>query len=262
VFHKRYAKRRVVHDYRAIAAKVSCVTVLNTAMAQRMHERFGDLFHTVTIPNGIEDDWLAAPGESAKDILLCAGRLSADKCYGLAVAAYAGSASRQYYPLVIIGEGENEQAIIDQAQRHQIDIVKALPSRTRANTLYLAGYRSGEEKRQLFARARLFLHPSRFEAFGIVLLEAMAQGAMPLCAGLATYRSQFPTPPFELCYVDEAQAPAWTSAIDDAIASPQLEQHCNGNRKAVANFAWSRIFERYMDCYQMALAPRKPDALQ
>ncbi len=260
-FHKRYDKKRVVRAYRTIADKVSCVTVLNKAMEHRIHECFGNLFRTIIIPNGIENDWLVSPdGGTPKDILLCAGRLSPDKCYELAVAAYAGSASRQQYPLVIMGEGDNESAILAEAHSHQINIVRGLPTTTSANTLYLPGYQTGSSKKALFARALLFLHPSRFEAFGIVLLEAMAQQALPICADLATYRSQFSAPDFHLCYVAEFTVADWARAIDDNAGLPTLTALGRDNYKAVSCFAWSHIFKRYLNCYQAAVADKRPDA--
>ncbi len=262
VFHKRYRKKRVIRAYRAIGPRVSCLTVLNAAMADAARQRFGKLFEIVTIPNGIEDDWLNEATGGPRDILLCAGRLSQDKCYDLAVDAYAASSTRRQLPLVIAGEGEAEGEIIARAHANHINIVRGMPDEAAPDTLYLAGYQTGSNKRQLFARARLFLHPSRFEAFGIVLLEAMAQGAMPLCADLPTYRSQFPPPGYRLHYVDRAEASPWARAIDTCALSPELATWCRNNRQAVKAFAWSNIFEQYMDCYRTAMADAGQDALQ
>jgi glycosyltransferase involved in cell wall biosynthesis len=38
------------------------------------------------------------------------------------------------------------------------------------------GYVSEKEKRRLLSEAKVFVHPSRFETFGISILEAMAAG--------------------------------------------------------------------------------------
>lgn len=256
VFHRRYQKRRLVRQYRRLAGKVSCVTVLNPAMQEALRQRFGDLFSTVTIANGIEDSWLTDDLAGQRDILLGVGRLSADKCYGLALDAYAASSSRQHYPLVIAGDGDEQHKLARSAQAHGIDAQYAMPDTAIPNTLYLTGYRSESSKKALYARARLFLHPSRFEAFGIVLLEAMAQGALPLCAGLATYQSQFPAGEFTLDYI-APDIQAWASAIDQRCSSGDLSPLVEANRKSLGSFCWSQIFERYMNVYSRALQERK-----
>lgn len=256
VFHKRYKKNRVIAAYRRFAANISCVTVLNSAMAETLELRFGELFKVVTIGNGIDDSWLRDPPSPHKDILLCAGRLSADKCYDLAITAYAACSSRERYALVIAGAGDTEAELRALARQLSITIVNGMPGSDDANpnTVYFTGYQTGAVKKSLFARARLFLHPSRLEAFGIVLLEAMAQQALPLCASLATYHSQFPAQQFQLHYEATAEAQDWARAIDQWTDSPQLGALCKHNHIAVEQFAWSHIFQRYLDCYELAIA--------
>jgi glycosyltransferase involved in cell wall biosynthesis len=254
IFHKRYRKQRVICAYRRFADKVSCVTVLNTAMADALQQRFGSLFAAEIIPNGIEDSWLAAPPERQKDILLGAGRLSADKCYDLAIDAYAASQSRQHLALVIAGEGDTEAELEARASAQQLAVLREMPTKARANTVYFSGYQTGANKMELFARARLLLHPSRFEAFGIVLLEAMAQKALPVCADLPTYRSQFAADRFHLQYITPYEVQAWARGIDECGDAAELAAAVAANHSAVAAFAWSRIFQRYLACYQAAAA--------
>lgn len=260
VFHKRYEKKRVIRAYRRFSHKVSYVTVLNEAMAATMRQRFGNMFKLVTIPNGIEDSWLQSEPARPRDILLGAGRLSTDKRYDLAIDAYAASTSRHSLPLVIAGEGETGEQIAARARKHDIDVVKDMPRQATANTLYLPGYQTGNNKKQLFSRARLFLHPSQFEAFGIVLLEAMAQGALPLCADLATYRSQFPAQDFQLVYVPELAAGQWAAAIDQWSGYGELATLTSANREATRQFAWSAIFEKYFQCYSNAVTSHDENA--
>jgi glycosyltransferase involved in cell wall biosynthesis len=259
IFHKRYKKPRVIAAYRRFANNINCVTVLNSAMAETLEQRFGQLFKVVIIANGIEDSWLQDQPSPHKDILLCAGRLSADKCYDLAITAYAASSSRERYPLVIAGAGDTEAELRSRATERGIAIVNGMPSSAGAtpNSVYFTGYQTGAAKKALFARARLFLHPSRLEAFGIVLLEAMAQQALPVCANLATYHSQFPAQQFHLHYVPTYDTQDWASAIDQYADSPQLGALCEDNRIAVEHFAWSHIFRRYLDCYELAMADRR-----
>ncbi len=261
VFHKRYKKPRVIAAYQRFAKRVYCVTVLNSAMEYTLKQRFGSMFKSVVVANGIADEWLRDEPRSSRDILLCVGRLSADKCYDLAIDAYAASAARHRYGLVIAGSGATREELEACARTQQLAIVDAAPpANAAANTVYFAGYQIGVNKKALFARARLLLHPSRFEAFGIVLLEAMAQYALPLCANLETYRSQFPPPEFYVAYVEQPLASEWARVIDHNSERPDLATLTSANQQAVQRFAWSRIYQQYYACYEAALAASQAPA--
>jgi glycosyltransferase involved in cell wall biosynthesis len=80
----------------------------------------------------------------------------------------------QKYHLTIMGETKDDLRYFDKIEA----MVKA--KRLENNILFL-GFLRGSEKRKQYENADIFVHPSRAEGFGIVLLEAMGFG-LPIVA--------------------------------------------------------------------------------
>jgi glycosyltransferase involved in cell wall biosynthesis len=254
--NKRYQKRRVVSAYRRIAPRVSAVTVLHTGMEAIIRRNFGDIFRISVIPTGLDDSWLQAPAAQVRDLFLTVGRLGEDKRPELAITAYARSKSRQHCGLAMVGEGELKPQLAALARESGLVVAEHAPQQDVGNTVFFCGYQSGAALRALYARSRLLLHPSRTEAFCLVLLEAMAMGALPVCDNLDTYKSQFANTPCKVVFVENPVPETWAAAIDDWAQSVQIAELAEVNRTAVARFAWSPVFAMYQHCYEDALASR------
>ena len=93
-------------------------------------------------------------------VMLCVGRLAAEKGLGLALQAYRALQARiPAARMVMVGEGPQHGALAD-----------AYPD------VIFAGTKHGEELASHYASADVFLFPSLTETFGNVVLEAMASG--------------------------------------------------------------------------------------
>lgn len=100
---------------------------------------------------GVHDD---AP------VMLCVGRLAAEKGLGLALQAFRALQARiPAARMVLVGDGPQRGALAE-----------AYPD------VIFAGIRHGEELAAHYASADVFLFPSLTETFGNVVLEAMASG--------------------------------------------------------------------------------------
>lgn len=98
-------------------------------------------------------------------VLLCVGRLAAEKNLGLALQAFRALQARiPAARMVMVGDGPQRGALAD-----------AYPG------VIFAGTRRGEELAAHYASADVFLFPSLTETFGNVVLEAMASG-LPVVA--------------------------------------------------------------------------------
>ena len=98
------------------------------------------------------------------DIILCVGRIDANKCLGLAVEALAILSNSGKKPeLWIVGDGPEKESVALQAQQ------LGLQSQVR-----FFGYRQDVE--ELFNRAALVSLTSHFEGFPNVLIEAISHG--------------------------------------------------------------------------------------
>jgi glycosyltransferase involved in cell wall biosynthesis len=108
----------------------------------------------VVTPNGI--DPVFTPGEGSRSYVLTVGVIEARKNQLAALAA----ATQVGLPLVVVGP-EKDRALADALRR---------------GGARLEGYVEPERLADLYRGAACLVHPSRFEGFGLPVLEAMACG--------------------------------------------------------------------------------------
>ncbi len=111
---------------------------------------------------------LPAKGFSlAKDIdILGVGNLIPLKDYALFIRLVASlKEQRPNLKAVLIGEGTEREKLEQMIKQHQLE-----------RHLKLTGAIDRAEVIKYMARSRVFLHPSTYESFGFVFLEALAQG--------------------------------------------------------------------------------------
>jgi glycosyltransferase involved in cell wall biosynthesis len=111
------------------------------------------------------------------------GRLTHKKGFDLLLKAFAQTESAEDIDLIIAGKGEEENALIQQAQQLGLE-----------RRVHFRGQASPEEVVRLLNGCLFVVVPSRREPFGIVALEALAAGK-PLLAtktgGLAEFLAEF-----------------------------------------------------------------------
>lgn len=146
-----------------------CVTVLTQADKQVIGNK---LYNVVVMPNPLSLTPISAVPQKEK-IILAAGRLEASytKGFDLLVEAW-GKIANQYpdWILEIAGHGTSRQI----AEFNQLLVKNKCKDRVK-----LLGFQQNMEP--LYKRASIFVLSSRYEGFGMVLVEAMSQG----CACIA-----------------------------------------------------------------------------
>ena len=108
----------------------------------------------------LDDEWF---GADQPPVILSVGRLTAQKDYGTLLRAFAAVRKTQPTRLMILGEGEERQALEQLAEELGIQEDIALPGFVRNPYRYMRA-------------AAVFVLSSRWEGFGNVLAEAMACG--------------------------------------------------------------------------------------
>lgn len=178
---------------------------------------------------GIPDD---AP------LVVAVGRLIAQKDHPTLLHAFARA--HQHHPnarLAILGNGPLEAATRALVQELSLDDVVVLPGRL--------------EIRDWLARADVFAHSSRWEGFGIVLLEAML-AALPVVATRVSAVPEIVVPGETGLLVEEGDAKALGAALDDLLADPERARSmgAKGLERARTDFSVARMVERTLEVYR------------
>jgi glycosyltransferase involved in cell wall biosynthesis len=147
--------------------------VVETELEGRLVAQFARPERIRVIPPGVDlEGWrsdppTAPPPNLPKEFLLFAGRVASNKGLPVLVEALARIPESERLPLVIMGPDWGERARLE-----------ALAERlgVRAWVQFLGHVPGAARHREVFRRARLFVLPSEWEAFGLVLLESMAAG--------------------------------------------------------------------------------------
>jgi len=126
------------------------------------------------------------------------------------------------------------------------------PALDRSDVLRL-GYVGDDELARLYRGADVVAYPSRFEGFGIPILEAMASG-VPVVA--SSHPSMDEAAGDAALRADPDDPAAWTAAIDEAARS--RDALVARGRDQVARFSWRETGATYLRGFEAALAAKMP----
>ncbi len=113
--------------------------------------------------------------------------------------------------------------------------------------VHFPGYLPREELPYWYNAATLFVYPSRFEGFGLPVLEAMACGT-PVIAARA---SSLPEVVGEAgVLVSPEDVPGWATALRRVLEDKALQHHlAELARQRAAHFSWKRTAQRTLSVY-------------
>jgi glycosyltransferase involved in cell wall biosynthesis len=188
-----------------------------------------------------------APFRAGGPVFLYVGRYTAVKRLSLLISAHARAVERlgKPAPLVLVGghpgewEGEHPLATARRIGNRQV---------------FLAGWRPHEELPRALSAADALVLPSVAEAFGLVLVEAMA-------CGLPVIACRTPGP---AAIVDDGKT-GWLIPPDDegalvdsllSAATGEQERRARGRHAQTASrqYDWAKIAPRYASLYEELLA--------
>ncbi|MEA2495745.1 MAG: hypothetical protein QOJ29_3656 [Thermoleophilaceae bacterium] len=128
-----------------------------------------------------------------------------------------------------------------------IDAGESEPIRAAAPDVELPGYVSDDQLDALIRGADLLVHPSLYEGFGLILVEAMARDT-PLVVANATALPE--TAGDAALYFEPLDAGALADAIQRALADPQ--PLIKAGRRRVAELSWQRTAAETLVVYREA----------
>ena len=134
---------------------------------------------------------------------------------------------------------------------------KALARSGLSSDVELVGYIGEEEKTYCLRHCEAFVYPSRYEGFGLPILEAMKMGS-PVVASRA---ASIPEVGGDCClYFDPESAEDLASQIELLLRSPELRSQMreNGYRRA-QTFDWAMTARATVDRYEALLSQKNSD---
>lgn len=179
--------------------------------------------------------WGAGPEDC---VLLCVGRLAAEKNLGLLAEAFEKArVQRPSLRLVLVGDGPMREAL----QRRLPDA-------------HFAGTRTGVDLGRHYASADLFVFPSLTETFGNVTLEALSSG-LPVVAFNCAAAGRFVIPGRQGWLAPPDQPHQFLEAVLDAVKLDASKIRAMGEaaRASLVHHGWEQVVGQFEVCLLEAL---------
>ncbi|MCI4320558.1 MAG: glycosyltransferase family 4 protein [Thermoplasmata archaeon] len=231
----------------ATAYRHAAALVVETELEARLVGEFAPRHLIHVIPPGIDlEPWSADAGappsqELPPRYLLYAGRIASNKGLPTLVTALARLPPSVRVPLVLMGPDWGERAALEHLA-DQLGVSKEV--------VWLGHVPDERQHREVFRRATLFVLPSEWEAFGLVLLEAMAAG----CPIVATEVGAVPE------VLEQGRAgrlvpygdpDRLAGAIQELLEDPAKAQGfaVRGTQR-VTQYGWEQAVDRHLELYR------------
>ena len=232
------------HGLRLMLKRATAVTACSRSVLDDLHAFSRINGSTEVIPNGVDigefDD--ADPEKGFGRYVLALGRLVPQKGFDVLVQAFANE-TLSGLNLVIAGEGFERAKL--EAQAHDLGA---------AARVHLLGTVDRPQVARLMAGARIFAFPSRGEAFGIALLEAMAAG-VPSVAAAAGGVPELAVDGENALLVEAGNTGQLAAAIARLDHDPVLrERLVTGGKRTAQRLSWERVSARYASVYDRVAA--------
>jgi alpha-1,3-mannosyltransferase len=227
--------------------KAASTVVPNSAADER---RFGPFARrSVRIDNAIDfEKFSRVVRKPIAGQLVTVGRLSANKnMEGLLNVFAAAHAQRPDLTLTVVGDGALRANLQAQAKALGVDGAIRWPGAVDDDALLDA-----------LATAQLFVSATRYEGFGLALLEAMAAGVVPVVNDIEAFRSIVVQHEngFLVDYTDvNKTAKQWLEAL--ALANSQYALISRQAQQRAKTYDWSIAIEKFEAVYAASIKESK-----
>jgi glycosyltransferase involved in cell wall biosynthesis len=231
LFARRHPRVRALHLLPGVghrrffrSVRPDDVVFLGQRGAERAQRKWG--LTIPSLPLGVDEAFFGAPRPAPVDRrVVFVGRLDGSKRVDWLADLFAGSdLAERGYSLELIGDGPLGDAL---AARHG-----------HTPGLHLLGRRGADEVAATLREARLLLHPTELESFGLTILEAMAAGTPVVTHALPSIRAWAGDHP---CYAAHLDRSAWLDAIAQFEDPATWVSTSTRNAAFARGFGWDAI---------------------
>jgi glycosyltransferase involved in cell wall biosynthesis len=206
--------------------------------------RYGLAEETITtIHNAVDcEKFKPAPKHSRGTRIVMCSRLEPRKNIPEALLALA-SLKPLRFQCDIIGEGSQGKALMDIAQRLDLDA-------------RFVGLVSDEELSRHYGEADIFLSTSASEGFGLTVLEAMASGCAVIVSDISAHREFVRHLENGLIYRNSDELVSYLKLL---MSRPDLAQQLGSEaRKTSLQYSWTKVAQRVVEVYDKVLSQGAP----
>jgi len=226
------------------------IIAVSRAVAEDLNRHFGiakEKLRVIFNPVNIRQVQSMAAAEpdgvsNSSNYLVAVGRLDRQKGFDVLLKAFSKLDAKVRPDLIILGKGPEREKLEGLVKALQLERWVRLPGFTK-------------NPYSVMSRARAFVFPSRYEGFGIALLEAMACGT-PVVA------SQLP-PVEEVCgkegavYFPPGDEEALARAITRVLTDEALRKRLiNAGFKRIEEFDLARVGKKYAEIFNLLSSQR------
>lgn len=261
-----------IHDRRVrqLAPRLPVLTAISDSIEARYRELGVPSGHIHRIPNGVDARRLKAASAAREavrarlalppraQLILSVGRNQPSKGFGFIPETLA-TLRRGGREAIWVVAGKNSEALLPAAKAAGVaEAMRLLPpiwGKSGADAAF-----PPDELAELYAAADVFAFPSLVEAFGLVVIEAMAAGAPVVGNDVSGIRNVITNGLDGLLCAPRsptAMAAAISRVLDDPALAVRLAEA--GRIKAVAH-DWDMIASRYLDLYRLAISQSPGEA--
>jgi glycosyltransferase involved in cell wall biosynthesis len=208
---------------------------------------FGPLPPSTLIPLAVDPARPVADGVTAPDFpfFFCIGRRRPHKNSGAVITAFAATADRTGAHLLLAGAPD----IFDHEYRALVDALNV------GDRVHFTGLLSPDALAAHYRAAIALVYPSRYEGFGLPILEAMSYG----CPVITSTRASMPeVAGANALLVDPDDAESLAQALLTVAADRGLRQRMAlAGPERAARFTWRETAQRTAAVYQEVLERRR-----
>ncbi|MFC3495576.1 glycosyltransferase [Glycomyces rhizosphaerae] len=239
--YKAPVKHRILANY----PKLDAVVTITEADADAYREALPEHAHKVVcVPNVVPPSPLP-PSELTEPVIMTAGRMTGMKGFDVLIKAFAQVADEfPEWKVKIFGRGRAKHSLQGLIADHDLEDRVELPGAVTA---------LGEE----WQRASIAAIPSRFEPFGLVIVEAMAAGVPVVCSAVKHGPLLLIEPETNGLLVEPNDPAALAAALRRLMNDPQLRRKLADNAFGTAKrYEPDQMAGLHVDLFETVLQAR------